>query len=761
MSNRQIGNYRTTEYIGGGGFGSVFKAEDTSSPGRVVAIKELHKKHTRNPVIKQRFFQEAVAMARLDHPNLPRLFTFGEDSGCYYLVMEFISGKTLRDEMHDRGPLRPEIAAAIIGQALEALSYAHRNGIIHRDLKPDNILLVEGGSLKIKVLDFGIARMVGGENLTLAGEGFGTPAYMSPERIMGASGDDPRIDIYSAGIILFEMLAGAPPYESRASDPAVYWAEMREFHEKAPLPSLGESPELERIIARATAKRIEDRYRSADEMLADIRNAYGESLASIPRSSARLQLTTLPGDAQVYIDDALRGSSDPVKGKLLIEGLAAGLRSVRVAKAGYSEYRINVALEENHQTELQVALAAHATMAMPSVEATAAAELGTAKLENKGAENNGPENDGVENDENAQTAVLMVESLPAGSAVYLGTALVAKADEDGRATIELSPGAHEVKVAAPSGSTATKTVMVTTADAGSQKKITIPIEDAAKTEYMPVAAVASEPPAAKKRIAVIASIALLIALMAGAYFAFRSPARENIQSDSATTQQAKITGADSSTADSSAASSAASPVVAEPAASPASAEGDAKKIAEDIQKAQSNAERAMLEKKLAEAEKKINEEKKAAANKTPDPAAAPPAQAPPAPPVTAPPIDTAPPRQAEDQAEGNACVVVSVAAPEGTPLGRFKVSVVEQSDKGTPAFFNGHLGQRGRWRGCGFTAGRRIKVDLFGPRGVLIATKQSIVSASGAFVEFSAADKLSDAAPPIERERKPIRRMRP
>src|ERR1044072_2518344 len=145
MSGRQIGNYLITEYIGGGGFGSGFKAEDTTQPGRVVAIKELHKKHTRNAVIKQRFFQEAVAMARLDHENLPRLFTFGEDNGCYYLVMEIISGRMLSDQIHEGGPMQVELAAKIIAQVLEALSYAHRNGIIHRDLKPDNIILMDSG----------------------------------------------------------------------------------------------------------------------------------------------------------------------------------------------------------------------------------------------------------------------------------------------------------------------------------------------------------------------------------------------------------------------------------------------------------------------------------------------------------------------------------------------------------------------------------------------------------------------------------------
>src|SRR6185503_8430967 len=144
MSSRRIGNYQIIDYIGSGGFGSVFKAEDVNTPGRIVAIKELHKKHTRDAVIKQRFFQEAVAMARLDHPNLPRLFTFGEDNGSYYLVMEFISGRLLTDEIRASGSITPSAATAIIAQVLDAVSYAHENGIIHRDLKPDNLMLMSG-----------------------------------------------------------------------------------------------------------------------------------------------------------------------------------------------------------------------------------------------------------------------------------------------------------------------------------------------------------------------------------------------------------------------------------------------------------------------------------------------------------------------------------------------------------------------------------------------------------------------------------------
>src|SRR5215470_9554771 len=332
MGSRQIGNYRVLEYVGSGGFGSVFKAEDVNSPGRIVAIKELHKKHTRSTVIKQRFFQEALAMARLDHPNLPRLYTFGEDNGCYYLVMEFVSGSPLNEELEDKGPFTSDRAVPIITQVLDAVGYAHKNGVIHRDLKPDNIILVrdklvrDKDSIVVKVLDFGIAKMVGGENLTMTGEGFGTPSYMSPERILGRSEVDLRTDIYSVGIILFEMLTGQVPFHTTSTDPALFWAEMRRLHETEPIPSLtsfGVSAELEAVIRKATAKRLEDRYSTAEEMLAGL--GAGQATASI-------LLFTSPGLAEVFIDNIQRGTSDDERGRLLVEGLTPGLHSVRVSR---------------------------------------------------------------------------------------------------------------------------------------------------------------------------------------------------------------------------------------------------------------------------------------------------------------------------------------------------------------------------------------------------------------------------------------------
>ncbi|HSE37620.1 MAG TPA: serine/threonine-protein kinase, partial [Blastocatellia bacterium] len=507
MSSRRIGSYQITDYVGSGGFGSVFKAEDVNTPGRIVAIKELHRKHTRNQVIKQRFFQEAVAMARLDHPNLPRLYTFGEDNGSYYLVMEFISGKLLSDDIHEKGPMRPDRAVAVLTQVLDAVSYAHRNGIIHRDLKPDNIILVgDNASLRIKVLDFGIARMVGGESLTLTGEGFGTPSYMAPERMTGAAGDDPRMDLYALGIILFEMLTGQAPFHSKASDPALYWVEMREQHQGQPLPSLvplGVPGEVERIAMRATAKRLEDRYQSADEMLDDLRSLSDVSpdAPTVVLSNSRLAVRTTPGGAEVYVDDLLRGTSDPIRGNLHVDGLTAGLHSVRVLKEGFNEYRINVALEEGRQTDLQVAIPARATVAMPPAESTAAGGLDTLKLQ--GADE-------------IKTAVLIVESLPAGSTLFVGSEAVAHAGEDGRATVSLKPGSHEIRATSPSGATATRVVSVTLQDTGSLKTMALPLTQTAVGGAPP--GVSPEQSRRGRQVAAAAVVILLLALAAAAYF---------------------------------------------------------------------------------------------------------------------------------------------------------------------------------------------------------------------------------------------------
>src|SRR5262249_28682015 len=509
MSNRRIGNYQITEYIGGGGFGSVFKAEDCNNRARTVAIKELHKKHTRNPVIKQRFFQEAVAMARLDHRNLPRLFTFGEDNGCYYLVMEFLQGKLLGDEINDSGSVESARAILIVSQVLEALSYAHKNGIIHRDLKPDNIMLLDQeGALRVKVLDFGIARMIGGESLTQTGEGFGTPAYMSPERMTGTLGDDPRIDIYSTGIILYEMLTGKCPFESMQTDPAAYWMEMRSMHESRPLPSLtslGFPETIDEIVMRAAAKRVEDRYSSADDMVADLeRRGVVQCAPTEVLSSARLGITTMPPAATIFVDDLPRGASDEA-GKALIDGLSGGLHSVRVSKDGYNDYRISVALECGHQTDLQVALAARSTVVASPAPQTAVGGFETARFQ--GADE-------------VKTALVVINSLPVGTNVFIGNQSVGSAGEDGKATLRLLPGDHEIRVATPAGLKATRKITLTNKDTGSQQVMTMPLDRATSQPPQTVQPGTITASRFGKRWASIGAVVLLLALAASAAYVF-------------------------------------------------------------------------------------------------------------------------------------------------------------------------------------------------------------------------------------------------
>jgi len=700
MSSRRIGNYQIGDYLGGGGFGSVFKAEDTSSPGRIVAIKELHKKHTRSAVIKQRFFQEAVAMARLDHPNMPRLYTFGEDNGSYYLVMEFLSGKLLTDEISEKQQLPISQALTIVCQVLDAVSYAHRNGIIHRDLKPDNIMLTgDPMTPKVKVLDFGIARMVGGENLTMAGEGFGTPAYMSPERIAGGTDPDSRSDIYSIGIILYEMLTGNPPFGSSATDPVVYWSQMRELHESHELPSLegvGISSDIEQVIKKATAKVADYRYATADEMLAALLPAAGQNgvATALPSSnSAQLFLTTVPPAAEVYVDEKLYGASDATNGKMFLDALTPGLHSVRVSKTGYSEYNINVVLEDAKRTELQVPLAARATIVMPqSTDPTAPMDAITVKMQS--------------GDEVA-TALLMLEGMPVGSQVFVGSKALALAGDDGCATIKLEPGVHELQVTTPSGKIGKRVVTLTQQDTGSLTTMAMPFASgdsqpnlagatsvigspqntgssnaAGITTHVSQQKSESDALQTKRRIAMAAAIVMLLALVASAYFALRKPNSDTPQEVVASQ-------------------------VPQPTATPP-ANGKAGQTVPTTDNATTTAEREAIEREREklEREKKALEkkeqeiadkgtEKELPKKETTEPDTLPP-----------PPVEPPTPNSGDGE---KGCVGVRVIGPEGQPL------------QGARVMFTGSLGIETRRTGpngqcqvCGFTVGSKVKIMALG-----------------------------------------------
>src|SRR2546429_5694697 len=230
--------------------------------GRAVPIKEL--RQTADPVALRRFLQEALVMARTSHPNLVQVHDMELMGNVNYLVLEFVRGRSLRDWMNQT-PLPPPQVFAVMHGVLQALDYAHRHAIVHRDMKPENVLISDEGM--VKAADFGIARLMDdtglGGTTTTTGTTVGTPQYMSPEQA-ASSKVDGRSDLYSAGIIFYELVAGQPPFTASAADgPFTPMAK----HVRAPPkpPSVfqpGLNPELERVILQAIAKRPEDRFQT-------------------------------------------------------------------------------------------------------------------------------------------------------------------------------------------------------------------------------------------------------------------------------------------------------------------------------------------------------------------------------------------------------------------------------------------------------------------------------------------------------------------
>jgi len=270
--------YRVVELIGTGGMGRVYRAEQIQLQ-RPVAIKVLHPGYSSIPEVGRRFEREAVAIARLDHPNCVSVQDFGRlANGSLFLVMPLLVGELLSDALA-RGPLEEASALRVARHILCGLAHSHAAGIVHRDIKTDNVMLVEheGDPAFAKILDFGIAKLVDavgegapGTQLTVAGQRFGTPAYMSPEQATGRPPDH-RTDIYSTTVVLFEMLTGVRPFE--APDEFA----LMEMQSSTPPPPLADraagrrfAPELEQLVARGLAKNPEERYQSAAELIAAI-----------------------------------------------------------------------------------------------------------------------------------------------------------------------------------------------------------------------------------------------------------------------------------------------------------------------------------------------------------------------------------------------------------------------------------------------------------------------------------------------------------
>ena len=250
--------------LGSGGMADVYLAEDQEL-GRHVALKLLNDRHAADEQFVERFRREAQSAAGLNHPNIVSIFDRGRAEGTYYIAMEYLDGRTLKELLVRNGPTPIPIAIDYARQILGALSFAHRNGIIHRDIKPHNIVV--GGDGRLKVTDFGIARS-GASQMTEAGSIVGTAQYLSPEQARGAP-VDPRSDLYSLGIVLYEMLTGHVPF---TGDTPVEIA-MKHLSQ-IPDPPSKLRPEvqhdLDAVVMRALAKDPDQRYASAEEMDADL-----------------------------------------------------------------------------------------------------------------------------------------------------------------------------------------------------------------------------------------------------------------------------------------------------------------------------------------------------------------------------------------------------------------------------------------------------------------------------------------------------------
>lgn len=262
MNSTLLGRYRILEVIGVGGMGTVVRAEDEVL-GRMVAIKLLKEELASDEATAERFRREARIAASLSHHGIAQVYDFAEEDGQAFIVMELLDGSDLHQILHTEGPMDPDRAADIIARAADALDHAHASGAVHRDVKPANIFLTSSDG--VKVTDFGIASAAHLAPVTRTGDIVGTPYYLAPELMDGAPAT-PRSDIYALGCVLYQLIAGRPPYV--ADQPVA----VAMAHKTEPVPELEEAPDsIRAVAARAMAKDPKERFASAEEMAGALR----------------------------------------------------------------------------------------------------------------------------------------------------------------------------------------------------------------------------------------------------------------------------------------------------------------------------------------------------------------------------------------------------------------------------------------------------------------------------------------------------------
>ncbi|MFF2631096.1 Stk1 family PASTA domain-containing Ser/Thr kinase [Kitasatospora griseola] len=300
------GRYRVEQRIAVGGMSTVYRGTDTRLD-RAVALKVMHPSLAGDADFTARFIREAKAVARLAHPNVVNVLDQGADPRAVFMAMEYVPGRTLRDLLRDRGALSVRAALDVLEPVLAALGAAHRAGLVHRDVKPENVLITDNGL--VKVADFGLVRIMGAADssttaATEAGQLLGTVSYLAPEQISQNAPTDQRVDVYAAGILLYEMLTGAKPHTGENAAQVMY----RHLHEDVPAPSRtapAVGRELDALVAAATARDPQARPWDAVELLAAVqrvrRTLPAAQLDAEPPASGRPTPQFGPGEATAVI----------------------------------------------------------------------------------------------------------------------------------------------------------------------------------------------------------------------------------------------------------------------------------------------------------------------------------------------------------------------------------------------------------------------------------------------------------------------------
>ena len=349
------GRYQIVRHLARGGMAEVYLAQDLLLD-RPVALKVLFPEFATDPAFVERFRREATAAANLNHPNIVGVYDWGEADGTYFIVMEYVDGRTLSEILRDEGPLHPDRAADVGADVAAALASAHRNGVVHRDVKPGNVLVTATGL--VKVADFGIARAItanADENLTQAGTVMGTATYFSPEQARGDA-VDPRSDIYSLGCVLYELVVGRPPFTGD-SPVAIAYKHVQE----SPVPPRHLNIELptaiEAIILKCLAKNAANRYPSAEDLRADLRRFREGNMilaepvmappvdpgaTSVVAATSAVPVAATTGAAPAYYDDdddeePKRSSGLFLAGLIILLLLLAGMLFLLARALGLGE----------------------------------------------------------------------------------------------------------------------------------------------------------------------------------------------------------------------------------------------------------------------------------------------------------------------------------------------------------------------------------------------------------------------------------------